>query len=192
MNLNESIVEDAALTWFAELGYALGHGPQIAPGELLAERGSFGEVVLVGRLREAIRRLYPAIPMEARDEALRKVLRVATPSLLQTNRAFHRMLRDGVDVEYPRPDGSIKGDKARLVDFADVGANDWFVVRWNSRTAARITIRNLRLTGQIRRPEKAGATPCRTAPLLLQHMVDELLPASQDHSLSSSLFDMAV
>ena len=53
---------------------------------------------------------------------------MATTSLTQTNRAFHRMLRDGVDVEYARPDGSIKGDKARLVDFADVRANDWFVV----------------------------------------------------------------
>ena len=113
MSLNESIVEDAALTWFAELGYAVGHGPQLAPGEPAAERDSFGEVVLVGRLREAIRRLNPAIPEEAREEALRKVLRVATTSLVQTNRAFHRMLRDGVDVEYARADGSIKGDKAR-------------------------------------------------------------------------------
>jgi type I restriction enzyme R subunit len=128
MSLNESIVEDAALTWFGELGYAVGHGPQIAPGEPAAERDSFGEVVLVGRLREAIRRLNPAIPEEAREEALRKVLRVATTSLAQTNRAFHRMLRDGVDVEYARPDGSIKGDKARLIDFDDVRANDWFAV----------------------------------------------------------------
>jgi len=128
MSLNESHVEDAALTWFGELGYAVGHGPQLAPGEPAAERDSFGEVVLVGRLREAIRRLNPAIPEEAREEALRKVLRVATTSLVQTNRAFHRMLRDGVDVEYPRPDGSIKGDKAQLVDFADVQANDWLVV----------------------------------------------------------------
>ena len=77
MSLNESIVEDAALTWFGELGYAVGHGPQFAPGEPAAERDSFGEVVLVGRLREAIRRLNPAIPEEAREEALRKVLRVA-------------------------------------------------------------------------------------------------------------------
>jgi len=128
MSLNESHVEDAALTWFGELGYAVGHGPQLAPGEPAAERDSFGEVVLVGRLREAIRRLNTGIPEEAREEALRKVLRVATTSLVQTNRAFHRMLRDGVDVEYARPDGSIKGDKARLVDFTDVGANDWFVV----------------------------------------------------------------
>ena len=122
MSLTESIVEDAALTWFGELGYAVGHGPHIAPGEPAAERDSFGDVVLVGRLREGIRRLNPAIPGEAREEALRKVLRVATTTLVQTNRAFQRMLRDGVDVEYARPDGSIKGDKARLVDFADVRA----------------------------------------------------------------------
>jgi type I restriction enzyme R subunit len=126
--LNESILEDAALTWFGELGYEVGHGPQLAPGEPAAERASFGEVVLVGRLREAIGQLNPRIPEEARAEALRKVLRVATPSLAQTNRAFQQMLRDGVDVEYPRPDGSIKGDKVRLVDFSDVRANDWLVV----------------------------------------------------------------
>jgi type I restriction enzyme, R subunit len=47
MNLNESIVEDAALEWFGELGYAIGHGPHLAPGEPTTERDSFGEVVLV-------------------------------------------------------------------------------------------------------------------------------------------------
>ena len=72
MSLNESIVEDAALEWFGELGYAVGHGaafallrrakPSLTPGEAAAERESFGEVVLAGRLREAIRRLNPAIP----------------------------------------------------------------------------------------------------------------------------------
>ena len=128
MNLNESIVEDATLEWFGELGYAIGHGPHLAPGEPAAERDSFGEVVLVGRLREAIRRLNVSIPEEAREEALRKVLRVGTPSLTQTNRAFHRMLRDGVPVEYPRPDGSIAGDYVRLVDFAELKANDWLAV----------------------------------------------------------------
>ena len=128
MSLNESTVEDAALEWFGELGYAVGHGPHLAPGEPAAERDSFAEVVLVGRLREAIRRLNPAIPEEAREEALRKVLRVGTLSLTQTNRAFHRMLRDGVPVEYPRPDGSIAGDHVRLVDFGDVRANDWLAV----------------------------------------------------------------
>ena len=59
MSLNEAIVEDAALTWFGELGYAVGHGPQLAPDEPAAERDGFGDVVLVGRLRAAIARLNP-------------------------------------------------------------------------------------------------------------------------------------
>jgi type I restriction enzyme R subunit len=76
MGLDESIVEDAALEWFGELGYAVGHGPHLAPGEYAGgtlipafsqkEKEKDGEVVLVGRLREAIRRLNPAILEEAR------------------------------------------------------------------------------------------------------------------------------
>ena len=42
--MNESIVEEAALTWFGELGYAIGHGPHLAPGEPAAEWESFREV----------------------------------------------------------------------------------------------------------------------------------------------------
>ena len=116
MSLNESTVEDAALTWFSELGYEIGHGLHMAPGEPAQERDSFGDVALVGRLRDVIRRLNPSIPEEAREEALRKVMRVATPSLAQTNRAFHIFLRNGVPVEYPRRDGTIAGDHVRLVD----------------------------------------------------------------------------
>ncbi|WP_238710780.1 type I restriction endonuclease subunit R [Oceanipulchritudo coccoides] len=128
MPLNESIIEDAALTWFEELGYQIGHGPHIAPGEAAAERNSFGDVVLEGRLRAAVHRLNPSIPGDAQEEAIRKVLRIATPSLVQTNRAFHAMLRDGVPVEYRRPDGSIAGDHVRLVDFVDTVSNDFYAV----------------------------------------------------------------
>lgn len=41
-NIDESIVEDAALAWFGELGYAVGHGPHM---ESAAERDSFGNEV---------------------------------------------------------------------------------------------------------------------------------------------------
>ena len=126
--LNESAVENATLSWFGELGYAVEHGPDIAPGEAAAERDSFGDVVLAGRLREAIDRLNPDIPQEAREEALRKVLRAESPSLVGNNRKFHQMLRDGVEVEYKRDDGSIAGDRVRLVDFDDADNNDWLAV----------------------------------------------------------------
>ena len=128
MSLTESIVENAALEWLGELGYAIAHGPDLAPNELGAERDSFADVVLTGRLRDAIRRLNPAIPDEACEDALRKVLRVGTPSLAQTNRIFQQMLRDGVPVEYPRADGSIAGDHVRLVNFDLPKANDWLAV----------------------------------------------------------------
>ncbi len=128
MSFNESTVEDAALSWFNELGYAIGHGPHMAPGEVAAERDSFGDVVLVKRLRRAIHGLNPSIPEEAREEALRKTLRVGSPALTHTNRHFHAMLRDGVEVEYRRPDGSIAGDRVRLIDFDHPEANDWLAV----------------------------------------------------------------
>jgi len=128
MPLNESHIEEAALEWLGELGYALGHGPDMAPGEPDAERDSFSDVILKGRLREAIHRLNPTIPEESREEAFRKVLLHETTSLIGNNRAFHHLLRDGVPVEYKRPDGSIAGDRVRLVDFADVQVNDWLAV----------------------------------------------------------------
>src|SRR5882724_2605905 len=79
----------------------------------------------LGELGDAIARLNPAIPIDAREEALRKVLRHDTPSLVGNNRAFHRMLRDGVPVEYRRDDGSIAGDHVRLIDFNNSDVNDW-------------------------------------------------------------------
>src|SRR5882724_5634478 len=125
MRLSESVVEEAALSWLAELGYGVEHALHLAPDEAAAERASFGEVVLAARLREAIGRLNPAIPNEAREEAFRKVLRLETPSLVGNNRRFHHILRDGVEVEYRREDGSIAGDRVQLIDFSNPDANDW-------------------------------------------------------------------
>ena len=127
-NLHESEVEEAALSWFDELGYGALHGPDIAPGEPGAERDGFEQVILTDRLRNAIDTLNPNIPNEARDEAFRKVLRPDSPSLVGNNRAFHAMLRDGVQVEYRRDDGSIAGDRVRLVNYDQPDANDWLAV----------------------------------------------------------------
>ncbi len=126
--LSESTVEDAALSWFRELGFNTTPGLESAPGEPAEERTSFRDVILEGRLRSAIERLNPAIPSDAREEALRKLLRHDAPSLIGNNRAFHQMLRDGVFVEYRREDGSIAGDHVRLIDFDNRDANDWLAV----------------------------------------------------------------
>ena len=126
-SITESTVEEAALSWFSDLGYSTVHGQDIAPDEPEAERESYGDVVLISRLRDAIDRLNPDIPAEAREEALWKVVRPGSPSLLVNNRAFHRMLRDGVEVEYSRSDGTIAGDRVRLVG-DDPAENDFLAV----------------------------------------------------------------
>lgn len=124
----ESTVEEATLSWFGEIGYAQLAGPDIAPDQLAAERTNFAEVILAGRLKEALRKLNPNVPAEALEDAFRKVAIAQSPSLLINNREFHRMLVDGIEVEYRRPDGSIGGDRIWLINFSDPEANDWLAV----------------------------------------------------------------
>jgi len=128
MTVTEDTVEQATIEWFEELGYAYVSGLSIAPGEPGAERDSYGHVVLESWLAASVTRLNPAMPAAAREDALRRVLRVEGPSLIAANRQFHHMLVAGVDVEYRRPDGSIASDHAHLVDFERPENNDWLVV----------------------------------------------------------------
>lgn len=126
-SFSESTVEDAALAWLEGLGYAVKHGPEIAPGELFSERQNYEEPFLTQHLKDALARLNPTIPSDALEEAFRKVSRVDSPSLVQVNRIFHKMLVDGIDVEY-LADGRVVHDKARIIDFEGVENNDWVVV----------------------------------------------------------------
>jgi type I restriction enzyme R subunit len=126
-NFTESVVEDAALAWLESLGYVVKHGPEIAPGELFAERGDYGQVILATRLREALVRLNPALPAEAIDDAFRKIIRLEGATLDARNRTFHRLLVDGVTVEY-RAESAIRGAQARLIDFDNPDNNDWIAV----------------------------------------------------------------
>ena len=126
----ESVVEEAALAWLEALGYAILHGPEIAAGMPDAERNDpdYRDVVLERRVRDALVTLNPALPAEALEDAFRKLTRSDAPSLLERNRAVHRMLVDGVTVEYRRADGSIAGAQARVIDFDTPGNNDWLAV----------------------------------------------------------------
>jgi type I restriction enzyme R subunit len=124
----ESIVEDAALSWLDALKYSTEPGPEIIPGELSPERTSLSEVVLPERLRTALRKLNTALPAEALAEAFRKVTVPQHPSLIANNRAFHRLLVDGIALECRRKDGSLGAEIVRLIDFNDSEANDWLAV----------------------------------------------------------------
>ena len=123
--LSESALEQAVLDQLRDLGYAIASDREIGPDGKTPERESNREAVLRRRLRAATARLNPHMPEEAQDDALRKVLASEMPSLTEENRRLHALMVDGVDVEYYAEDATIRGDRARLVDFDDAAANDW-------------------------------------------------------------------
>ena len=128
----ESDIEKATLEWLEELGYEIIFGPSLAPppdGDR-PERQSYADVVLVDRLRAAIKRINRHTSEDVREDVIRKVLSVpfASPSVIANNYAFHKMLRDGVDVEYRNKDGDIVGDKVYLIDQEEIDNNDWIAV----------------------------------------------------------------
>ena len=124
----ESVVEDAALAWLESIGWHIAHGPDIAPDMPAAERRDYGEVVLARRLRDALGRLNPNLPAAALEDAFRKLTRPEGADLIARNRGVHRLLVDGVTVEYRGPEGGIRGAQARVIDFDDPTDNDWLAV----------------------------------------------------------------
>jgi type I restriction enzyme R subunit len=128
LTFHESVVEEAALGYFRDLGYDTRFGPDLAPDGKAKERENWNDVVLVDRLKLSIDRINPHLAAEAREDAVRRVRRAETPSLVPSNRRFHELLSEGVDVETRLREGRIAGDKAWLVDFEHPENNDWLVV----------------------------------------------------------------
>jgi type I restriction enzyme, R subunit len=124
----ESVVEQAALAWLESAGWQVAHGPEVAPDTPKAERAGYNDVVLTRRLRDTLARLNPALPAEALEDAYRKLTRPEGPELVLRNRAAHRLLVDGVTVEYRERGGDIRGAQARVMDFDDLANNDWLAI----------------------------------------------------------------
>ncbi len=124
--ITENEIEEVALEYFKRIGYNVIYASDISPDGGSPER-QYNEVVLINRLRSAIDRLNPNIPAEAREEALKKVLRTNSPQLVVNNETFHKYLTEGVDVEVRRGDG-IRGDKVYLVDFDNPDNNEFLAL----------------------------------------------------------------
>ena len=121
---SETTLEKTAMDWFETLGWQTAFGPDISPdlpapnssrqaGGAARERNDYDQVILVGRLQTAIENINPNIPPDAIEEAIRKIARADSPSLIENNRRFHRMLTDGVDISYTQ-DGKEVHDKVWL------------------------------------------------------------------------------
>ncbi len=126
--LSEAAVEQALLDQLQALGFSIEREEDIGPDGSQPERESHDEVILQKRFERAVERLNPGLPLEAHQDAIRKVMQWELPSLLEENRRIHKLLTEGVDVEYYAPDGTLTAGKVALIDFENPSQNDWLAV----------------------------------------------------------------
>lgn len=125
--IKEHDIEALAITWFQDIGWEHRPGPEISPDGDAPEREDYRQVVLRGRLFDALERLNPDIPAEVLEGALAELIRHDHPSLLMNNRSFHEKLVGGVRVVVQR-DGESRGDTAQVIDFERPERNQFLIV----------------------------------------------------------------
>ncbi|PTR02129.1 type I restriction enzyme R subunit [Nitrosomonas nitrosa] len=125
--ITEDQLEQLALSWFQDTGWDYRYGPDIAPDGDNPERTDYRQVLLAGRLKQALQRLNAGIPASVLDDVAHQLTKPGHPSLILNNRSFHELLIDGVPVEVVI-DGVKRGDRVRLIDFAQPQQNQFLVV----------------------------------------------------------------
>ena len=125
--ITEDKIETFAIETLKSIGWEYIHGQTIAPGAEQAERKSFEQIILVGRLRKAVSILNPDIPADAQEQAIQKVLRIYSPEMLHNNETFHQQLVEKVKVPYHK-DGFERSYEVALVDFENTLNNEFLAV----------------------------------------------------------------
>ncbi len=140
VKITESVVEQTTLTWFESLGYHVVTGPDISPGEPGAERDDYQQVVLKNRLRNALETINSNLPPNAVDDAMAVLTRTHSPNPVENNRAFHKMLTEGVPVSFMGDRGE-QHETLWLLDLEDLENNHWLAVNQFSVKGDRYTRR---------------------------------------------------
>lgn len=125
--ITENIIEESTIEILQSQGWEYTNGKEISPEGLFCERENYSQIVLVNRLRNAIAKINPAIPSDAQEAAVQKVLRVASPDLLHNNEEFHRLLIEKVKIPYQQH-GYERSHEVALIDFEDTAKNQFTIV----------------------------------------------------------------
>jgi type I restriction enzyme R subunit len=140
--MNEDQLEQLCLEWFAENGWEIAHGPDIACDGPSPERKDYRQVLLLDDLEAAIRRINTHLPDTAVEQVVAQISKPDSLDLSTSNRTFHRLLLEGVPVEYKHDDKLIH-DHALLIDFEALDSNRFRVIN-------QFTIQGSK---QLRRPD---------------------------------------
>ena len=125
--MNEIQLENLCLDWFAENGWEVVHGIDIAPDGSNPLRKDYKQILLEADVQAAFERLNPHLPVSCFEQVLLKLSKPESLDLVTNNRAFHRMLLEGVPVTYKKQDDWVH-DHAFLVDFNHVHQNRFVAI----------------------------------------------------------------
>jgi type I restriction enzyme R subunit len=125
--ITENIIEESAIEILQSQGWEYANGKEISPEGLFCERENYSQIVLVNRLRNAIAKINPEIPIDAQEAAVQKVLRIASPEMLHNNEEFHRLLVEKVKIPYQQ-NGNERSHEVALIDFENSANNQFTVV----------------------------------------------------------------
>jgi len=126
--ITEANLEDIVIEYLQEEGWDYRLGGVIAPGEDAAERIDYRDVLLVGRLRTALIKLNPDLPVDSIEDAIKTVLRVESQVVMSENWRTYQLLTQGVPVQIRKEDGSIRDIRAQLIDWESPQNNDFLAV----------------------------------------------------------------
>ncbi|WJI01038.1 type I restriction endonuclease subunit R [Acinetobacter nosocomialis] len=125
--MNETQLENLCLDWFTENGWEVVHGIDIAPESSNPLRKDYKQVLIESDLHAAFERLNPHLPTSCFEQVWQKLSKPESLDLVTNNRAFHRMLLEGVPVTYKKQDDWVH-DHAFLVDFNHVHQNRFVAI----------------------------------------------------------------
>ncbi len=125
--ITENIIERSAIEILQSQGWEYANGKDISPEGRFCEREDFSQIVLLNRLRNAIAKINPTIPLDAQEAAVQKVLRISSPDLLHNNEEFHRLLVEKVKIPY-HEDGYERSHEVALIDLEHPANNEFLVV----------------------------------------------------------------
>lgn len=126
-NITENQIELFMIDCLSEMGYQYTHGPDIAPESENPLRSNYQEVILKQKLEQAINRLNPDLSHAVKEDALKQVMHISSPELMDVNEKFHIMLTEGVNVTH-HVNGYEKGETVKLIDFDNPSNNDFEVI----------------------------------------------------------------
>ncbi len=135
--MTENELEALCLEWFRDNGWDVWQGPEIAPDGGSPKRGDYAQVLLTQELRDALGRINPHLPPDCFQQVLTRLEKPESLDLLTNNSAFHKLLLDGVPVEYKNGDETIN-DHAFLIDFDKVSRNRFIAVNQMTVTGSKM------------------------------------------------------